>query len=189
MQPLRELLAEVWEADWQPLPLWAAGGWILFYLLFLWTAFRGTGALLLIDNVNLVVHEGGHLLFGWFGQTLGVWGGTILQCLVPFLLAVFFLVQRQPQGFAFCSFFFFENWLGIGTYMADARAMVLPLVTTGDPELAEHEWHKIFSSLGLLQYDTRIGGTVRFLGFSGMIAVMLWVAWRAYQDRTVQIAS
>jgi len=29
--------------------------------------------------------------------------------------------------------FFFENWLYTATYMADARAMALPLVTTGDP--------------------------------------------------------
>lgn len=189
MPPLRELIEKVREVEWQPLPLWAAGGWILFYLAFLWTALRGSGALLMIDNVNLVVHEGGHLLFGWFGQTLGVWGGTILQCLVPFLLAGFFFTQRQPQGFAFCSFFFFQNWLGIGTYMADARAMVLPLVTTGDPELAEHDWHKIFSGLGLLEYDTRIGSTVRLIGFLGMIAVVVWVGWRAFQDRSVKPAS
>ncbi len=179
---LRGLIEQIREEEWQPLPLRAAGGWILFCLAFLWTAFRGSGLLLMIDNANLVVHEGGHLLFGWFGQTLGVWGGTILQCLVPLLLAAFFFAQRQPQGFAFCSFFFFENWLGIGTYMADARAMVLPLVTTGDPELAEHDWHKIFSSLGLLRYDTRIGSTVRLLGFCGMIAVTIWLGGRANRD-------
>jgi hypothetical protein len=185
---LREYIQQVREQEWQPLPMWAAAGWVAFYLFFMWTAFRGSGVLLMIDNVNLVVHEGGHLLFGWFGQTLGVWGGTIFQCLVPFLLAVFFLTQRQPQGFAFCAFFFFENWLGIGTYMADARAMELPLVTVGDPDLAEHDWHWIFSQLGLLEYDTRIGGAVRFLGFCGMIAVVAWLGWRAYREQSAERA-
>jgi hypothetical protein len=81
-----------------------------------------------------VVHEGGHNLFGWFGPTLGLWGGTLLQWLVPFLLALYFFTQRQTTGFVFCLFFFFENWLYTATYMADARAQDLPLVTTGDPD-------------------------------------------------------
>src|ERR1700689_1871084 len=110
------------------------------------------------------------------GPTLGLWGGTLLQWLVPFLLAVYFFTQRQTSGFVFCLFFFFENWLYTATYMADARAMVLPLVTTGDPEFAEHDFHAIFSSLGVLDYDTKIGMAVRLLGWCGMIAVVIWFA-------------
>src|SRR5258708_4335768 len=122
------------------------------------------GGFLLIDSANLVVHEGGHLLFGWFGRTIGLWGGTILQWLVPLLLAGYFFRTRQPAAFVFCMFFFFENWLYTATYMADARAMALPLVTTGDSDYVEHDWNTIFSSLGLLQYDTTIGAIVRTLG-------------------------
>ena len=88
------------------------------------------------------MHEGGHNLFGWFGPTLGLWGGTLLQWLVPFLLAAYFFSQRQTTGFVFCLFFFFENWLYTATYMADARAQVLPLVTTGDPDFVEHDWYR-----------------------------------------------
>jgi hypothetical protein len=112
------------------------------------------GGYLFIDSANLVVHEGGHLLFRWFGATLCLWGGTILQWLVPFLLAAYFFHERQPAAFVFCTFFFFENWLYTATYMADARAMVLPLVTTGDPDYVEHDWNTIFTSLGVLPYDT-----------------------------------
>jgi len=104
------------------------------------------------------------------------WGGTILQWLVPLLLAAYFFVQRQTTAFAFCMFFFFENWLYTATYMADARSMSLPLVTVGDPEFAEHDWHAIFSSLGVLQYDTRIAWTVRLLGWCGMLTTVLWLA-------------
>jgi len=125
------------------------------------------------------VHEGGHLLFGWFGQTIGLWGGTILQWMVPLLLAVYFFHQRQPAAFAFCLFFFFENWLYTATYMADARAMALPLVTVGDPEFAEHDWHTIFSSLGVLDYDTTIAAAVRLLGWCGMLGCVGWLAGRA----------
>jgi len=113
--------------DWRPTSRYSVAAWIIFYAVFLIYAFTKHGDFLFIDLANLVVHEGGHLLFGWFGSTLGLWGGTLLQWLVPFLLAAYFFTQRQTTAFAFCSFFFFENWLYTATYMADARAMLLPL--------------------------------------------------------------
>jgi hypothetical protein len=88
------------------------------------------------------------------------------------------LTQRQTTGFVFCLFFFFENWLYTATYMADARAQELPLVTTGDPDFVEHDFHAIFSSLGVLDYDTKIALVVRILGWCGMLACVAWLAWR-----------
>ncbi len=169
------------EEDWRPLSRLALGAWLAFYGFFLLYAFRMHGAFLFIDLANLVVHEGGHLLFGWLGPTCMIWGGTILQWSVPLLLAAYFFTQRQTTAFAFCLFFFFENWLYTATYMADARAMVLPLVTAGDSDFVEHDWHTIFSSLGVLQYDTSIAGFVRTLGWLGMLAAVTWLARRGLQ--------
>lgn len=151
------------------------GAWLIFYGVFLIYAFSRHGNFLFIDSANLVVHEGGHLLFGWFGPGIGIWGGTLLQWLVPFLLAAYFWLQRQMAVFVFCLFFFFENWLYTATYMADARAMALPLVTTGDPDFVEHDWHTIFSSMGVLQHDTTIAGIVQLLGWCGMVGIVLWM--------------
>jgi len=164
--------------EWRPVSRWAVAGWLTFYVLFLIYAFNMHGGYLFIDSANLVVHEGGHLLFRWFGATLCLWGGTILQWLVPLLLAAHFFRERQTATFVFCTFFFFENWLYTATYMADARAMVLPLVTTGDPEYVEHDWNTIFTSLGVLPYDTRIAAVVRLMGWCGMLASTLWLATR-----------
>src|SRR5207249_9901892 len=133
-----------------------------------------------IDFANLVVHEGGHLLFGWFGPSLGMWGGTILQWSVPLLLALYFYSRRQMAGFTFCIFFFFENLLYTATYMCDARAMALPLVTAGNSDYLEHDWHTIFSGLGVLPYDTLIGGCVRILGWCGMLGAVAWFSWRTH---------
>jgi len=163
---------------WRPSPRWALVAWLVFFLWFLAYAFSKHGGFLFIDTPNMVVHEGGHALFGWFGETLGLLGGTILQWLVPLLLAIYFFHQRQVAGFVFCLFFFFENWIYTATYMADARAMQLPLVTLGDPEFAKHDWNTIFTNLGVLQYDTLIAGIVRFLGWCGMLASMAWLANR-----------
>jgi len=171
-----KILQSILGQPWKPISRPAIGAWLVFYCWFLLYAFNAHGRGLFIDMANLVVHEGGHNLFGWFGETLGLWGGTLLQLLVPFLLAVYFFSQRQVPGFVFSVFFFFENWLGIATYMADARAMELPLVTTGDPEFVKHDWNTIFGNLGLLEYDTKIAAVVRLLGWCGMIACVIWLA-------------
>src|SRR6202051_3527337 len=181
---MREILDSLVEfsgagEEWRPVSTPAILVWLVFYFLFIIYAFSMHGSYLFIDFVNLVVHEGGHLLFGWFGPTIGLWGGTILQWMVPLLLATYFLTQRQTAAFVFCAFFFFENWLYTATYMADARAMVLPLVTAGDSDYVEHDWHTIFSSLGVLQYDTKIAAVVSFLGWLGMLGTVAWLVHRS----------
>jgi hypothetical protein len=152
-------------------------GWLLFYAGFLLYAALSHSGFLFIDYANLVVHEGGHLLFGWLGPTAGLWGGTLLQWLVPALLAAYFFAQRQIAGYCFCLFLLFENFLYTATYMADARAQVLDLVSVGESD-SPHDWYNIFSSLGLLQQDIRIAAIVRFLGWTGMLATAAWLCWR-----------
>jgi hypothetical protein len=180
---MREYLQSLFEQfcftkPWKPISRPEVAAWLVFYLWFLIYAFRAHGAGLFIDAANMVVHEGGHNLFRWFGATLCLWGGTILQWMVPFLLAIYFFSQRQVAGFVFSAFFVFENWLYTATYMADARAMELPLVTTGDPDFAEHDFHAIFTSLGVLDHDTQIAAVVRTIGWIGMLAVVGWLAFR-----------
>lgn len=166
----------VFEKPWKPISRPALVAWLVFYIGFMFYAFSAHGGFLFIDMANLVVHEGGHNLFMWFGPIMHLWGGTLLQWLVPFLLAAYFFNQRETAGFVFSLFFFFENWLYTATYMADARAQVLPLVTTGNAEFAEHDFFRIFSDLGVLNYDTTIAAMVRLLGWCGMIAVVIWFA-------------
>ena len=75
--------------------------------------------------------------------------------------------------------FLFENLLYIATYMADARAQLLPLITVGDPGAGGHDWFNIFSRLGLLQQNTSIAGVVRALGWIGMLGTVGWLIKRA----------
>ena len=169
--------AEPWHSVSRP----ALIGWLLFYAGFLIYAVAERSGFLLIDHVNLVVHEGGHLLFGWFGATLGLWGGTLLQWLVPALLTTYFFLQRQITGACFCLFMLFENFLYTATYMADARAQVLDLVTVGSGDCDSlHDWFNIFSSLGVLQHDTQIAAVVRTMGWMGMVGTVMWLGWRAW---------
>src|SRR5258708_29257153 len=113
------------DRPWQPVSRPALVGWLIFYAGFLVYALHANGGMLFIDLANLVVHEGGHNLFQWFGPTLGLWGGTLLQWLVPFLLAAYFFSHGQNSGFFFSLFFFFANLLSSPSSLSDARAAVL----------------------------------------------------------------
>jgi hypothetical protein len=172
---------EALEEDWQPVSWAVLIIAAVFYLLFLLQAARGTGVLLMIDLVFVPIHEGGHLLFRFFGEFIAVAGGTILQLSVPLMLAIWFIFHRQIPGTTFCVFFFFEQFLPIATYMADARAQELPLITVGDADYVIHDWAYLFGKLGVLEHDTQIAHAVRVIGWIGMIATVAWMVWRSLQ--------
>ena len=170
--PAVELPWERPEGDWQSVSLAALVSWLAFYALFLLHAATDQDGFLLIDNVNLIIHEGGHFFFGWFGYIVGILGGTLGELLVPLLIAIYFFWHRQTAAVAFAAFWFFENFLYIGTYMADARTQVIPLVGSG-----EHDWEILFSHWGVLGHDLTIGGLTRRLGWVGMLATVAWLIW------------
>jgi len=147
-------------------------------VLFLVLVLDNDGFIFLLDHANLAFHEAGHPIFGFFGETLGLYGGTIGQLVFPLVAIAIFLMRREPVSFAFAGVWLFENFLNIARYMADARAQMLPLVGGG-----EHDWTEIFSRWHVLSHDTEIAGFVKFLGRSGMLAMGLWLAWRWYEDR------
>ena len=154
-----------------------------FYVLLLIYLAAHHAELTLLDNVHLPIHEGGHLLFGWFGATLGLWGGTILQLLVPALLVVAFVVRGDLLGTTFCAVAFFHSLTGVATYMIDALRRQLPLVTVGAPaDEAEHDWVHIFSNLGVLRHAIQIGTTTRVIAWLGLIGTLAWFCWRYYRQ-------
>ena len=179
-------LLEDLEQDWEPVPRAALVAWIIFYVLFLYQVARGSGILLLMDGVFVPIHEGGHLLFRLAGEFIGVAGGTFLQLFVPCALAAYFFFRRQSPGVAFCLFFFFEQFLPLATYMADARAQDLPLLTVGDAEYVIHDWNYLFGRLGVLEHDTQIASAVRMIGWLGMIGIVVWLIWRGINDGAVK---
>jgi hypothetical protein len=163
--------------EWKPVSRGAGIAWLCFYGLFFLYAFANRSGFLILDYVNLIIHEGGHLFFSWFGYTITILGGTLGELLVPLLCVAYFFWQRETTGFAFCSFWFFENFPYIGTYMADARSAKLPLVGS-----EESDWTILFGQWGLLVQDQKIGGTTRALGYLGMLVTVAWLAFRIRQN-------
>jgi len=165
--------------EWEPMTKGSlmafAAGLCLFFLIL----FRSEpGFMFLLDPANLLFHEAGHPIVGIFSTRLEPYGGTIGQMVFPIVLAVTFRRKGQTLGVAAGCVWFFENWLNIARYLADARALELPLLGGGD-----HDWNTILSRWGLLRYDTAIAAGLRLAAWIGMAATCLWVAWRAWQDR------
>lgn len=146
------------------------------FLLLLWRS--PAGFVPVLDHANLLFHEAGHVFVGFLSTRLEPYGGTLGQLLFPVALAVSFWRKGQKTAAAACSIWFFENWFNIARYMADARALKLPLVGGGD-----HDWNTIFQRWDLLQYDTRIAAWVNALGWVGMGLTCGWLLWQAWRDR------
>ena len=136
------------------------------------------GFVFLLDHANLLFHEAGHPIVGLFSRRLETYGGTIGQLTFPLVLAVSFWRRGEAISFAASVIWFFENWLNIARYMADARAQILPLVGGGD-----HDWALIFGRWHLLKHDTQIAATVNACGWIGMAAACLWVVWLWWSGR------
>lgn len=171
--------------EWKPVSRPVAWFALAFYILFLLYAAFDRSGFLLLDYANLAIHEAGHPVFGVFaapdevglGYVLMILGGTLLQLVVPFACAVAFYFRREITGVAFCIFWFCENFLYIGHYMATARTLDIHLVGSGD-----HDWEILFTHWNLLVHDQQIGHATRALGGLGMIATVAWFAWRAFQS-------
>jgi hypothetical protein len=180
--PFLEPLSVAWKPVSRPVFFIALG----FYALFLFQLTRGGGFPPYMDLVFVPVHEGGHLLFRFCGEFVAVAGGTLQQLGVPLMLASYFVFHRQVQGAAFCMFFFFEQFLPIATYMADARAQELPLLTVGDSDDVIHDWNYLFTRLGVLDHDTQIAQAMRAIGWIGMLATVGWMVWRSLRSQEAE---
>ncbi|HEY2497502.1 MAG TPA: hypothetical protein VGK24_10560 [Candidatus Angelobacter sp.] len=174
------------EIEWKPVSRVQVICWTAFYCLLLLYLALNWGQLTMLDNVHLPIHEGGHLLFGWLGEALGLWGGTLLQLIVPAALAVSFALRQELPGTVFCAFAFFHSLTGVATYMADALRLELPLVTVGAvADEAQHDWARIFGSLSVLPHAIQIGNFTRLIAWLGMVGSVAWFAWRGYRNSQV----
>jgi hypothetical protein len=172
------------EIEWKPVSRTAFILWLSFYALLLLYLAAHFSVPTLLDNVHLPIHEGGHLLFSWLGEKPELWGGTILQLLVPALLAATFIARGDLPGTTFCCVGFFHSLNGVATYMIDALRRELPLVTVGaSADEAQHDWVRIFSDLGVLPHAIQIGNVVRLLAWCGLLGSVAWFCWR-YRNQT-----
>lgn len=131
-----------------------------------------------LDSANLAFHEAGHPVFGILSERLAVYGGTLMQLLIPGVCAFEMHRQGKVAGMGFCLIWFGESLLNVARYMADARAHLLPLVGGLDPEYA-HDWTIILNRWGLLRLDMSLAWLLRLMA----LGLMTWAIWRCWHQQ------
>jgi len=113
----------------------------------------------LMDNVDLPIHETGHLVFAPFGEFMQFLGGTLFQLIMPAAFVAYFVRRRDTHAASVALWWVAQSFWNISVYVADARAENLPLVGGG-----EHDWAYLLTRLGWLKFDHVISRDVWFLG-------------------------
>jgi hypothetical protein len=129
-----------------------------------------------LDDVNLAIHETGHLVFSPFGEWMTVAGGTIFQLLVPLAFAAYFVRKGDVHAATVPLWWAGQNLFGVARYVSDARAQELPLVGGG-----EHDWTWMLYELDLLHRELEIGRAVHAAGIvvvMGSVGLGVWLARR-----------
>lgn len=128
--------------DWARGRMWIPRALLLVYLVYAdYRLFSNPESSTIFSGITLAFHEMGHVVFSLFGQFICVLMGSGTQVLIPIIVIVLFYKQQGDFfGMAVGGFWLSFSLFELARYVADARAMELPLVTLGggDPQ---HDWN------------------------------------------------
>jgi hypothetical protein len=166
-----------------------------------WSAFHGEeGYVPFLSDIDLAVHEFGHMLFMPFGiqflgNTMMILGGSLTQVAFPLIFFGYFLRKREDgrrlDVFAamVCLWWSAINLLDVSIYCADSRAGELMLLDglTGK-ESDGHDWNNLLTRWGLLEHDTVIARYMRAIAWLVCVASIVVAVWSALQPPREQPA-
>jgi hypothetical protein len=155
-------------------------------------AFRDPEAWLpLIGDINVAVHEFGHMLFMPFGipvlgETMVILGGSLFQFTFPLIFVGYFAFSkkhRDVHAATICLWWAAINLLEVAVYTADARARDLTLLSglTGKEDDG-HDWYNLLSQWGVLNRDLIYAGRMRAVAALLLITSILAGLWFAWQS-------
>lgn len=150
-------------------------GWVFYLYLFIGIFVYGTAesSNLLVTGLGFIsfgIHEVSHLVVFFMPSIIVAAAGSIGEIAFPALIMAMALRAKSYFAAIFAGLWTMLAMHSVGRYMADARAQILPLMGPG--ESVRHDWNYIFIQLGLLDYDTFIGGSFQMAGTSvGIIAL------------------
>ena len=160
-----------------------------------WVAFRDELSYVpLLSDIDLAIHEFGHMLFMPFGiqflgSTMMILGGSLTQVAFPLLFFGYFMRKhddgRRRDLFAamVCLWWSGINLLSVAIYCADSRAGQLMLLdgSTGQ-ESDGHDWNNLLTRWGLLQHDIGIARGMRAIAFVVCVGTIVVAVWSAFQQ-------
>jgi hypothetical protein len=136
-----------------------------------------------LDRVDLVFHEAGHLIFGFFGEFIGMLGGSLMQVLIPSVVTGYFVLNNQRWSGMVTLFWVGQSLFNISVYVKDARAQTLPLL---GGEGVFHDWNWLLSTHHLLRWDQAIGALIYLAGLLAVVASVVGGLYFSLEDQTVE---
>jgi hypothetical protein len=130
-----------------------------------------------LDSLDLAIHETGHMVFAFGGETLTLLGGTLFQLIVPAAFVAALWRHGDRHGATVPLWWMGQNCWNISVYIRDARSQDLPLVGGG-----EHDWAILLDSAGWLDRDQAFGRSIYLAGVA-LYAVAIVLGWNFLHTR------
>ena len=126
----------------------------------------------LLDNVNLIFHEAGHVLLSWGGHKLMLLGGSLFQVLMPLACMAAFLLRRDRYAAGLMLLWGAESMANVSAYIADAPTRNLDLIT-GDPDT--HDWWQLLNdNLGAAAGLSRLVLSAAIIALVAGVLLAVW---------------
>lgn len=151
----------------------------IYFLSIAWAPMEGS----FLDNVDLAIHETGHLIFRVLGEFMGIAGGSIFQVLFPAVFVGYFVWQKSYYSAAIVLLWVGQSILNVWVYASDAVVMQLVLTNgfTG-AEGSFHDWNYMLTETGLLGSTKTIAGIIRFAGTLTIIVASVAAVYLSFLD-------
>lgn len=133
----------------------------------------------MIDGVNLIIHEAGHIFFMPFGQFLMVAGGSLLQLIIPATFALYFYYQSKSYSCALVLLWVGESLINVSVYAGDAVEMQLPLLGGKD---SIHDWNYMLDTLGWLSRTPEIAKALYAAAALLIVGATTWAIIAAFRS-------
>ena len=155
---------------------------VLLSIYFLWIAYDPMQGSFL-DNVDLPIHETGHLLFRPLGEFMMVAGGSLFQVVFPAVFLGYFIWHQKYYSAAVVLFWVGQSILNVFVYAADAVVMQLVLTSglTGS-EGSFHDWNYLLTTTGLIGATKTVAGIIRLFGTLSIIAAGVFSIYFSFFD-------
>lgn len=129
------------------------------------------------NGIFLFIHEGGHMLFFFFGRMLHILGGSFWQIVFP-LLSFLIAVRQRSQVAPFALFWVGENMMDVSLYMRDAPLRRLPLL---GGHKSGHDWYNLFRMWDMMDSAETVADGMYYFGAIVCVgAIISGIVWSVY---------
>lgn len=145
-------------------------------------------AFFLIDTMDLILHEGGHTIFGLFGwRFLTILGGSLMAILIPFLLFLTAWNKKQKILAQACLFQMGYSTFVSAVYCADAYYKVLPLIGN-DESKAGHDYANMLSHFYIVDKHMEVAWVIFSFGLFFLIMSLTWPQFNRKETEYIDLS-